>query len=83
VVFNAAEGWARDVSEDIADNLAQACANEDEDTPDALEDFVERHGSGKCLYCRCRLKVLPVRQPSSSKPSHSMMPVSNSLAHRR
>jgi hypothetical protein len=47
IAFNTAEGWARDVSEDIADALAQICTKEDEDIPGGLEDFVERHGSGR------------------------------------
>ena len=45
IAFNAAEGWSRDVSEEIADELAQACTNANENIPAALEDFVERHGS--------------------------------------
>ena len=47
IAFNTAEGWSRDVSEEIADELAQACSNADEDIPAGLEDFVERHGSGR------------------------------------
>jgi hypothetical protein len=47
IAFNTAECWARDVSEDIADALAQICTKEDEDIPGGLEDFVERHGSGR------------------------------------
>jgi hypothetical protein len=35
------------VSEEIFDELAQTCANQDEDIPAELEDFVERHGSGR------------------------------------
>ena len=47
VAFNAAEGWSRDVSEEIADELANAFAQADEDVPSGLKDFVERHGSGR------------------------------------
>lgn len=44
VSFNIAEGWSRDVSEEIADEITQACPNADENIPAELEDFVERHG---------------------------------------
>lgn len=48
VVFNTAENWSRDVSEDIADELARRLAIEDVDiTPAALEAFLDRHGSGR------------------------------------
>lgn len=46
VSFNTAEGWSHDVSEQIADELAQAFAQRDEDVPGGLKDFVENHGSG-------------------------------------
>src|SRR4051812_16715260 len=41
--FNIAEGWSRDVSEDIADELRRRCALQGEDVPSNLESFVERH----------------------------------------
>ena len=40
VSFNTAEGWARDVSEDIARELANAVQNPD-DLPEATRQFVE------------------------------------------
>jgi len=43
VAFNTAEGWSRDMSTDIADEVSQRLANEDRDTPRALEGFIERH----------------------------------------
>ena len=43
IAFNTAEGWSRDVSEEIADALLQACANEDRDVPVALEEFIDQH----------------------------------------
>ena len=46
IAFNAAEGWSRDVSEEIAEEIAQACDARKE-IPTALEDFVGRHGSGR------------------------------------
>src|SRR6201996_3387676 len=41
------EGWSRDVSEELADDIAQRCANDRFDVPPFLEDFVDRHGSGR------------------------------------
>jgi hypothetical protein len=39
IAFNTDEGWARDVSEEIA----VACAIEGGNVPAALEDFIDRH----------------------------------------
>ena len=47
IAFNTAEGWSRDVSEDIADELARLCGIRGQDIPAALEDFIEHHGSGR------------------------------------
>jgi hypothetical protein len=47
VAFNTAEGWSRDVSQDLADDIAQRCANDGFDVPPYLEAFVDRHGSGR------------------------------------
>jgi hypothetical protein len=44
VAFNTAEGWSRDVSEDIAKELAKRFAVEDEELSPGLEAFLERHG---------------------------------------
>lgn len=43
VAFNTAEGWSRDVSEAIADELARWYAEQDAEIPPCLEDFIERH----------------------------------------
>jgi hypothetical protein len=43
VAFNTAEGWSRDVSEAIADELARWYAEQDAEIPSSLEDFIERH----------------------------------------
>jgi hypothetical protein len=43
IAFNTAEGWSRDVSEEIAVELMEACAKEDRDIPTALEGFIEQH----------------------------------------
>ena len=41
--FNTAEGWSRDVSEDLAEALRQRCADQARDLPASLEQFVERY----------------------------------------
>jgi hypothetical protein len=44
IAFNTAEGWSRDVSEEIADELADRCA-ETGKMPVSLQHFVDRHQS--------------------------------------
>ena len=43
IAFNTSQGWWRDVSEEIAEALVEACASEDRDIPAALEDFIDQH----------------------------------------
>lgn len=43
VGFNTAEGWARDVSEDVADEIGRRCDLQGVEVPATLQDFVERH----------------------------------------
>jgi hypothetical protein len=45
--FNTAEGWSRDVSEEIAEELARRLALEDRDIVSTLEGFLDRHTSGR------------------------------------
>ena len=40
--FNTAEGWSKDVSEDVARELRQRCGAQDRELLDFLERFVER-----------------------------------------
>jgi hypothetical protein len=47
VAFNTAEGWSRDASEEIADELGLRLAIEGRETPAALEGLLDRHGSGR------------------------------------
>lgn len=48
VAFNSAEGWARDVSEEIADDLSERIASEwREEIPASVEAFLDRHGGGR------------------------------------
>ena len=49
VAFNTAEGWSRDLSEEIADELLRWYAEQDREVPPSLEDFIERHGAGRPL----------------------------------
>jgi|SRR5436190_19293605 len=41
--FNTAEGWSRDVSEDVARELRQRCGAQDRELPEFLERFVDQH----------------------------------------
>ena len=43
VAFNTAQGWSRDVTHDIADELRERCAERGE-IPLSLQDFLEQHG---------------------------------------
>jgi hypothetical protein len=43
VSFNTAEGWSRDVSGDIADEMRRRCDLQERDIPFFLQDFVDRH----------------------------------------
>jgi hypothetical protein len=45
ISFNTAEGWSRDVSEDLADEIARRCGTDGFDVPPYLEAFVDRHCS--------------------------------------
>jgi hypothetical protein len=42
VAFNTAEGWSRDASEDIAQELERRLAAEDHEISEALQEFIER-----------------------------------------
>ena len=43
--FNIAEGWVRDVSEDVAFELRVRCADQDRELPEFLQLFLERRAS--------------------------------------
>jgi hypothetical protein len=45
VGFNATEGWARDVSEDVAEEIATRCGLKGEEVPANLQEFVERRAN--------------------------------------
>ncbi|WP_315729837.1 hypothetical protein [Bradyrhizobium sp. SZCCHNRI2010] len=41
VAFNPLDGWSRDASEDVAQELERRIGIEDREIPDALKDFIE------------------------------------------
>jgi hypothetical protein len=43
VAFNAAEGWSRDVSEDIAGEVLERAFNADDNLSEATKRFIDRH----------------------------------------
>jgi len=45
IAFNTAEGWSRDVSENVAHELRRRCAEQARELPAYLQDFVERQGA--------------------------------------
>jgi hypothetical protein len=50
--FNPFEGWSRDVSEDVAQEIRRRCDLRAQDVPSALQDFVERHEGTRQLTLR-------------------------------
>jgi hypothetical protein len=50
--FNPFEGWSRDVSEDVAQEIRRRCDLQAQDVPSALQDFVERHEGTRQLTFR-------------------------------
>ena len=44
IAFNTAEHWLEDVSEDIARELRLRCDLQMRKLPDAISDFLEKHG---------------------------------------
>lgn len=45
ICFNTAEGWSRDVSEDVANELRHRCDLQMRDVPAGIVDFVEENES--------------------------------------
>ena len=43
--FNVAERWARDVSEEVAEEIQRRCDLQLTDVPDFLQDFIDRHAN--------------------------------------
>ena len=57
VAFNTAEGWSRDVTDEIAAELAQACADRDE-TPPSIADFIDDHMASRAADWHFRRRDL-------------------------
>ena len=47
VGFNVSESWVRDVSEDVARELRQRCADQDREVPESLQQFMGRYEKAK------------------------------------
>ena len=47
VSFNTAEGWSRDVSAEVAEDLQQRCHLESRELPESLMAFIESQGTRK------------------------------------
>jgi hypothetical protein len=56
VAFNTGEGWSRDVSEEIADEIVQQCAQDGDEIPPSLQGFVDSYGNGRPVQL-----LLPLR----------------------
>lgn len=49
VAFNTAEGWSRDVSAELANEIVDRCGMDGFDVPPSLQDFVARHATTRPL----------------------------------
>jgi hypothetical protein len=45
IAFNSAEGWSRDVSAELTDEIVGRCGMDGFDVPPVLQDFVAEHGT--------------------------------------
>jgi hypothetical protein len=43
VAFNTAEGWSRDVSEEVAQIVSQRCVEQRRDLPSLVQEFVDHY----------------------------------------
>lgn len=50
--FNPVEGWSRDVSGDVAQELRRCCDLQGRDLPSSVQDFVEMHEGHQQLTLR-------------------------------
>ena len=55
IAFNTVAGWSRDVSAEIADELAQSWV---QDIPVGLRDFIQRHASGRPAQLPLPLRLI-------------------------
>ena len=52
ISFNTAEGWSRDVSEDVASEIRRRCDLQLRELPASIQDFVERYEDSQQLTLR-------------------------------
>jgi hypothetical protein len=55
VSFNTAEGWSRDISADVAQELRRRCGLEMRDIPSNILDFIERYEAASPRQLTLRL----------------------------
>ena len=55
IAFNTVAGWSRDVSAEIADELAQSWV---QDIPVGLQDFIQRYASGRPAQLPLPLRLI-------------------------
>ena len=56
VAFNPAEGWSRDASEEVAQELARLAAEEGREISEALQEFIESH-TGRAIGVQLALPL--------------------------
>src|SRR5215217_8630553 len=72
--FNTAEGWSRDVSEQVADELRQRCADEMREMPDFLQEFMERYARPSRRAAAAADRQLTRLQPYLERASPTRKP---------
>ena len=55
VSFNTADGWSRDISTDVAEELRRRCDLQTRDIPSKILDFIERHETASPRQLTLRL----------------------------
>jgi hypothetical protein len=58
VAFNTAEGWSRDVSDEVADDPRERCADRGE-TPTSVLEFLERHDTERPVQLPLPIAIRP------------------------
>jgi hypothetical protein len=58
VALNTAEGWSRDVSAELADEIAERCGIDGFDVPPSLQDFVAQHATLRPLQLPLPLRKI-------------------------
>jgi hypothetical protein len=59
IAFNAAEGWSRDATQDIAEMIIQECERGGFDIPHFLRSFVQQHGGRRVVIEGLPISGLP------------------------